>query len=341
MGPIIPPSAAMIVYAVVATNVSVAGLFMAGIVPGLLIGLSMMAMCSWVAHRRGYPVTGDPFSVANLLRQTRRSILVFLMPVIVIGGIVAGIFTPTEGGAIAVVYALVIGFGVTRQLKLSDLPTALLNAAIVSAVVGALIAFSTTVTYLFTIEHVADTLAKSLLAFTSDPLVFTCLVMVAILVAGMFMESNALIVMIVPILAPMALSYGLDPVYFGFLFVLNIVLGSITPPVGILLFVVIEHLEPRDLEHHPPHLAVHPAPVRDPDPLHRGPGHLHVPAAAPRLRAMTSRCAGDGGRPRLRAMIRGRHAMQYGSGIGLQRPLCPPAGRRPSRPRRIPHPEKP
>ena len=238
MGPIIPPSAAMIVYAVVATNVSVAGLFMAGIVPGLLIGLSMMAMCSWVAHRRGYPVTGEPFSLANLIRQTRRSILVFMMPVIVIGGIVAGIFTPTEGGAIAVVYALVIGFGVTRQLKLSDLPTALLNAAIVSAVVGALIAFSTTVTYLFTIEHVADTLAKSLLAFTSDPLVFTCLVMVVILVAGMFMESNALIVMIVPILAPMALSYGLDPVYFGFLFVMNIVLGSITPPVGILLFVV-------------------------------------------------------------------------------------------------------
>ncbi len=93
-------------------------------------------------------------------------------------------------------------------------------------------------TYLFTLEHVADTLANSLLAFTSDPLVFTCLVMVAILVAGMFMESNALIVMIVPILAPMALSYGLDPVYFGFLFVMNIVLGSITPPVGILLFVV-------------------------------------------------------------------------------------------------------
>lgn len=238
MGPIIPPSAAMIVYAVIATNVSVAGLFMAGIVPGVLVGLSMMGMCTYIAHRRGYPLTGEPFNLGNLWRQTRRSILVFMMPVVVIGGIIGGVFTATEGAAIAVVYALVIGFAVTRELTLADLPPALLNAAIVSAMVGALIAFSTTVTYIFTIEHVADMLAETVQDFASDPLTFTVLVMIVLLVAGMFMESNALIVMLVPIFAPIALTYGLDPIYFGFLFVMNIVLGSITPPVGILLFVV-------------------------------------------------------------------------------------------------------
>ena len=238
MGPIIPPSAAMIVYAVIATNVSVAGLFMAGIVPGVLVGLSMMGMCTYIAHRRCYPLTGEPFNLGNLWRQTRRSILVFMMPVVVIGGIIGGVFTATEGAAIAVVYALVIGFAVTRELTLADLPPALLNAAIVSAMVGALIAFSTTVTYIFTIEHVADMLAETVQDFASDPLTFTVLVMIVLLVAGMFMESNALIVMLVPIFAPIALTYGLDPIYFGFLFVMNIVLGSITPPVGILLFVV-------------------------------------------------------------------------------------------------------
>jgi tripartite ATP-independent transporter DctM subunit len=237
MGPIIPPSAAMIVYAIMVEDISVAGLFMAGVVPGVVMGVAMMALCSVIAARRGYPPTGDPFTVRNLLRQARRSLFVFTMPVVVLGGIIGGVFTATEGAAIAVVYALAIGFGVTRKLRLADLPSALLNAGILSAVVGALLAFSSTVTHIFTLELVAVWMVETFQRITAEPYAFLALVMVALLVAGMFMESNTIIVMLAPILAPIAIAYGLDPLYFGFLFVMNIVLGSITPPVGILLFV--------------------------------------------------------------------------------------------------------
>jgi C4-dicarboxylate transporter DctM subunit len=238
MGPIIPPSAAMIVYAVVASDVSVAGLFMAGVVPGILIGVSMMALCAVIAQYRNYAISGDPFSVARVFYCLRKSILIFLMPIVVIGGIVGGVFTATEGAAVAVAYSLVIGFLITRRLRISDLPPALLNAGIITAVVGALIAFSSTVTYLFTLERVGDLLARSLIAVSGEPTTFIVLLMLALLVLGMFMEGNALIIMLAPIVAPIAVIFKIDPVFFGFLFVMNVVLGSITPPVGILLFVV-------------------------------------------------------------------------------------------------------
>ena len=238
LGPIIPPSAGMIVYAIMAENVSIGGLFVAGILPGIILGLAMMALCTYIAYRRGYPLTGEPLSLRNIWRQTKRSFIVFMMPVIVIGGIIGGVFTATEGGAIAVVYALFIGFFVTRKLKVSDLPPALLNAAIISGVVGALIAFASSVTYLLTVGLVAQALVEFLREVTSSPVVFTLLVMLVLVVVGMFMEANASYVMLVPLIAPVAATYGVDPIYFGFLFVMNVTLGGITPPVGILLFVV-------------------------------------------------------------------------------------------------------
>lgn len=237
LGPIIPPSAGMIVYAILAGNVSVGAMFIAGILPGLVLGLSLMALCHVIARRRGYPLTGDPFSLRRLLVELWRSSLVLLMPVIVIGGIVGGVFTATEGAAIACVYALLVGFLVTRKLRLRDLPPALLNAAIISAIVAALIAFASQVTYLLTAEMVGVIVAEWLQSLTADPLMFTFLVMAVLIVVGMFMEANAAYVMLVPIIAPIALAYQIDPVYFGFLFVMNITVGSITPPVGVLLFV--------------------------------------------------------------------------------------------------------
>ncbi|MEQ8349740.1 MAG: TRAP transporter large permease [Sneathiellaceae bacterium] len=237
LGPIIPPSAGIIVYAILAGDVSVGAMFMAGILPGIVLGLAMMALCSVIARRRGYPLTGEPFSFRRVLREARRSFIIFLMPVIVIGGIIGGVFTATEGAAVAVVYALFIGFAVTRRLKLSDLPPALLNAGIITAIVGALIAFASQVTYLLTAEMVGIDIADWLQGFTDSAPVFILMVMLILLLVGMFMEANAAYVMLVPIIAPIALLYGIDPVYFGFLFVMNITLGAITPPVGILLFV--------------------------------------------------------------------------------------------------------
>jgi tripartite ATP-independent transporter DctM subunit len=237
LGPIIPPSAGMIVYAILAGDVSVGAMFIAGILPGILIAFSMMGLTSFIAKRRQYPITGEHFSIRRILAALRRSGIAFMMPVLVIGGIIAGVFTATEGAAVAVVYALLVGFFVTRKLKVSDLPSALLNAAIITAIVGALIAFATQVTFLLTAEMVGPTIADWLKSLTSSPFVFVCLVMLLLVIIGMFMEANAAYVMLVPILAPIAVGYGIDPVYFGFLFVMNITLGAITPPVGILLFV--------------------------------------------------------------------------------------------------------
>lgn len=237
LGPIIPPSAGMIVYAIFAEQVSVGAMFVAGIIPGILLGLAMMALTTYYSYRRNYPLTGERFNWRNVLVQTRRSWLVFLMPIVVIGGIIGGAFTATEGAAIAVLYALLVGFFITRKLRLADLPVALLNAGIVSAIVGALIAFASQVTYLLTADMVGVQIGEWLRSVTNSPLVFTMIVQLVLTFVGMVMESNAAYVMLVPIISPIATQYGIDPVYFGFLFVMNITLGSITPPVGILLFV--------------------------------------------------------------------------------------------------------
>jgi TRAP-type transport system large permease protein len=239
LGPIIPPSAGMIVYAIMAgPSVSVSALFLAGILPGILLGLILMAYVSWVAWRRGYPLTGEPISLRRILHESKRGVAIVGMPVVVVGGIIGGAFTATEGAAIAVLYSLFIGFVVTRELKLSHLPKALLNAAITSSIVGALIAFASTITFLFTIELVPQTLAEYLRWFTTDKFVMLALVMVILAIVGMFIEANAAFIMLVPLFAPLAIEYGVDPLHFGFLFVLNIVIGSITPPIGVLLFVV-------------------------------------------------------------------------------------------------------
>ena len=239
LGPIIPPSNAMIVYAYMAgSSVSVAGLFMAGVVPGILLTIGMMVMVYVIAKRRGYPLTGEPATRASIWKEMRRSWVILLMPVVVIGGIVVGAFTATEGAAIAVVYALLIGFFITRKLKLRDLPECLLKAAITTATVGALIAFASTVTFLMTVDLLPARLASAIRAYTSDPLVFNLLVAAMLFVVGTALESNAAYIMLVPLLHPIAMAYGLDPLHFGFLFVFNLVLGMLTPPVGVVLFVV-------------------------------------------------------------------------------------------------------
>lgn len=239
LGPIIPPSAAMIVYAFMAgPSVSVGGMFMAGVVPGLLITVGFMLLCSWIATKRGWVTTGEPFQFKRLFIELRRSTIVLLMPLIIIGGIIGGAFTATEGSAISVIYALILGFFITRTLKISDLPRILVRAAITTAVVGALIAFASVITYLMTVDLMPQKLSQMLFALTKDPLVYLILVALLLFVVGMFLESNSAYIMLVPLLHPIALQYGIDPLHFGFLFILNLVIGMLTPPVGVVLFVV-------------------------------------------------------------------------------------------------------
>ncbi|MBA2963507.1 MULTISPECIES: TRAP transporter large permease [Ramlibacter] len=239
LGPIIPPSGAMIVYAFMAgSSVSVGGMFMAGVVPGLVITIGFIALCSWIAGRRGWAVTGEPFRLAAVVAELKRSLIVLAMPVVVIGGIVGGAFTATEGSAIAVIYAALLGFFVTRTLRVADLPGIAVRAAITTAMVGALIAFASVITYLMTVDLLPQKLSVLLRGFTDSPLAYMALVAVLLFVVGMFLESNAAYIMLVPLLHPIAIQYGIDPLHFGFLFVLNLVIGMLTPPVGVVLFVV-------------------------------------------------------------------------------------------------------
>lgn len=239
LGPIIPPSAAMIVYAYMAgPSVSVGGLFMAGFIPGLLLAAAMMLLIGWTAKRRGFPLTGERFSIANVVMQVRRALLIVLMPLVVVGGIIGGAFTATEGSAIAVVYALVVGLYVTKKLKWSDLPAAMFRAAVTTGVVAILIAFASAVTFLLSIDLVPQKLTVLVQGITDSPTAFLWLVMALLVVVGMFLESNAAYIMLVPLFAPIAELYGLDPLHFGFVFILNLVIGMLTPPVGVLLFVV-------------------------------------------------------------------------------------------------------
>ena len=198
----------------------------------------MMVMCSYFAIKRKYPLTGEAFSWARIGHELKRSLIIFMMPVVVIGGIVGGAFTATEGSAIAVVYAMAIGFFITRRLKLADLPEAMIRTAITSAVVGAMIAFASVVTYMLTVDMLPAQLTQLLRSTTSNPLVFNLLVALALFVVGMFLESNAAYIMLVPLLHPIALQYGINPLHFGFLFVFNLVIGMLTPPVGVVLFVL-------------------------------------------------------------------------------------------------------
>ncbi|MEE2951397.1 MAG: TRAP transporter large permease [Pseudomonadota bacterium] len=239
LGPVIPPSNAMIVYALMAgSSVSVGGLFMAGIIPGLILALGFMGIASFLSWKRGYALSDQRFEFRRVLTEARRASVILLMPVVVVGGIVGGIFTATEGAAIAVVYALVIGFVVTRQLHLKDLPGCLFRAAVMAAMVGALIAFAATVTFVFTIDLVPVRLSSWLQSLTDNPQVYILLVMIMLIFVGMLIESNAAYIMLVPLFAPVAMNFGIDPLFFGFLFMFNLVIGQMTPPVGVLLFVM-------------------------------------------------------------------------------------------------------
>jgi tripartite ATP-independent transporter DctM subunit len=192
----------------------------------------------YIAKKRNFPLTGQAFSWQRIGHELKRSWIIFLMPIVVIGGIVGGAFTATEGSAIAVVYALAIGLFVTRRLTLADLPEALVRAAITSAVVGAMIAFASVVTYMLTIDQLPTKLLALIQQLTDTPVGYLLLVAAVLFVVGMFLESNAAYIMLVPLLHPIAIKYGIDPLHFGFLFVFNLVIGMLTPPVGVVLFVI-------------------------------------------------------------------------------------------------------
>jgi len=234
LGVIIPPSIPMILYGV-AAEVSIGELFIAGFGPGLLIGGALMAFVIVYARFKGYG-KGDREGRLPFLVATRKAGLALLMPVIILGGIYGGVFTPTEASVVAVFYALVVGVGIYRETRIADLPRVLKKSVVSSAVILFIIANAGLFSYLITRAGVPAKIGAFLVEWLQSPALFLLGVNAALFVIGMFIETSASIIVLAPILAPVAQHFGIDPVHFGIIMVVNLALGMITPPFGVNLF---------------------------------------------------------------------------------------------------------
>jgi len=234
LGVIIPPSIPMILYGVSA-EVSIGELFISGFGPGLLIGVALMVYVIVYARIKGYG-KGDKEGKLPFLLAARKAVLALFMPVIILGGIYGGVFTPTEASVVAVFYAFIVGVFVYRETRFSDLPRVLKKSVISSAVIMFIIANAGLFSYLITRAGVPDRIAAFLVEILQSPVLFLLGVNAALFVIGMFIETSASIIVLAPILAPVAVHFGIDPVHFGIIMVVNLALGMITPPFGVNLF---------------------------------------------------------------------------------------------------------
>ena len=234
LGVIIPPSIPMILYGVSA-EVSIGELFIAGFGPGLLIGLALMLFVWVYCKFKGWGKT-DGEGRLGIGKATWQAGWALLMPVIILGGIYGGIFTPTEASAVAVFYALVVGMVVYREIKFSDLYLILRKSVLSSAVIMFIIANAGLFAFLITRAGVPDAIGRYLEAVLQSPALFLLGVNAALFIIGMFIETSAAIIVLAPILAPVAIHFGIDPVHFGLVMVVNLAMGMITPPFGVNLF---------------------------------------------------------------------------------------------------------
>jgi C4-dicarboxylate transporter DctM subunit len=236
IGPILPPSIPLVLYALV-SGTSIGYLFIAGVLPGLLLGAVQMGLIYVLARRRGFPV--EPKTpLREMPRITREAFPALMLPVILLGCMYSGVTTPTEAAGIAAAYALLISAGLYRSMRWRDLYEALLSSARMSISIGMLIAGALVFNYVITSENIPATLSTSMRGLDLSPLGFLLLVNVILLVLGMFLEGSTIILVILPVLLPTAIALGIDPVHFGVLAVLNIMIGLVTPPYGLLLFMM-------------------------------------------------------------------------------------------------------
>jgi tripartite ATP-independent transporter DctM subunit len=238
MAPIIPPSVAMIIYALSVGNISVGAMFIAGVIPGLLFGGGFLTIAFFVTKRGNYGVLLERPSWGEMFRQTVRVIPFLVLPVIIVGGIRFGIFTVTESAAIGVTYVLLFGLCKKPRLTLKDIYDATVYSAVASAVAGMLLGSGAIVSWILTFNGATQTLADFLLSLTSSPLVFMLLVALILLILGMLMDAVPIMIALAPLLAPIAVTYHIDPVQFALVFVITCLIGLVTPPVGIILFMV-------------------------------------------------------------------------------------------------------
>ena len=234
MGPIIPPSITMIIYGVL-SGTSIGQLFLAGVIPGIGIAAGLLIYASWRARRDGFPTT-PRMNRRQRLDATRRTLPALILPLIILVGIKTGIFTPTEAAAVAVGYALIIGT-IYRDLTLTRVWEALIATALVSASILFITAMASIVSFVFTLEQVPTLIAEGMLSLTDNPWAILLLLNLFLLILGMFLEPISILILTMPILLKFQQLIDMDPVQFGMVVVLNVVIGMATPPVGILLFI--------------------------------------------------------------------------------------------------------
>jgi C4-dicarboxylate transporter DctM subunit len=236
IGPIIPPSIPLLVYGTLA-NVSVGSLFIGGFVPGILMGLALMVLCYFVGKKRHYRGREKAAPLSEMLKSGKDALLALVMPVIIIGGIMSGIFTPTESGAIATFYALVIGFFVYRELSLKNLWEAFVNSAKATGQVLIVVAAASLFTWVITVQQVPQSIGAYLSAAIHSKVILLLVINVVLLIAGTFIDTTSAIVIFAPLFIPLVTAMGVNLVHFGLVVAVNLTIGMCTPPLGVCLFV--------------------------------------------------------------------------------------------------------
>ncbi len=235
IGVVIPPSVPMIIYAVIAQQ-SVSQLFLSGILPGIAMGLGLATIAIVQAYRRNYP-RGTAFSPATIWRTFRSASWGLMTPVIILGGIFSGVFTPSEAAVVAVNYALLVSLFVYRDLGLADVYRILIRSAITTSVIMLVIATSAVLSWTLSSWQVPGAIAQAVLSLSTDPYVIMLLVVAVILLTGVFIETASALIILTPVLLPLVTQLGIDPIHFGLIIVVGLAIGMITPPVAINLYV--------------------------------------------------------------------------------------------------------
>lgn len=237
IGPLIPPSIPFVIYGITAgAGVSIGALFLAGFVPGILVGLALMVTVWIISRRRGYP-KHPPASPREIFRAVGGASWAILMPVIILGGVVSGIMTVTESAAVAVLYAFFVGCFVYRGFTVREVLPILKRSALDSALVMIVVAMAGLMGWVLAVSGVTREIGNGLLAISENPLVLLLLIAAVLLVVGLFMETVSAMVLLIPVFMPAVLSVGIDPIHFGVVVVYTLLIGMITPPVGLCLFV--------------------------------------------------------------------------------------------------------
>lgn len=236
LGILIPPSIPMIIYGVVG-SVSIGQMFLAGIIPGIIISAILLSTAYFIARKNGYKGSNEPFIFKDFLKVLREAIWALLAPVIILGGIYGGIFTPTESAVVAVAYGLIVGLFVYKELKWKDIPGVFIRSAMVTGSVIIIVGMAAAFSKLITMYQIPTMLAQGLLNISENKLVVLALINVAILFAGMFMETLSLIIIFTPLFLPIVMDLGVNPIHFGIILVIGAEIGLMTPPVGVNLFV--------------------------------------------------------------------------------------------------------